>query len=113
MRRTVLIADNDPLILSLLHSRFSSRGFNVILTDNGLAAWEHILASAPDLVILDIAMPGMDGLSVLGLIRKTDKTKKIPVIIASAKTTEQDKNAGTNAGAQTYITKPFDADNLI
>lgn len=113
MRRTVLIADNDQLILALLQSKFKGRGFNVVLTDNGLAAFEHAKLVKPDLIILDIAMPGMDGLSVLKMVRKDKKTKDIPVIIASAKSSPTDITDGMEAGAQTYVVKPFNADDLV
>jgi DNA-binding response OmpR family regulator len=113
MRRTVLVADNDQLILALLQSKFKGRGFNVVLTNNGLSTFEHAQRVKPDLIILDIAMPGMDGISVLKMIRNDKKTKDIPVIIASAKTTPADIAAGMAAGAQDYVPKPFNADDLV
>ncbi len=113
MRQTVLIADNDPLILALLDHKFKEKGFNVVLTDNGLSTFGHIQSSKPDLVILDIVMPGIDGLSVLQMLRNDPVTKNIPVIVASAKNQESDIKAGRDAGANDYVVKPFSADDLI
>lgn len=113
MRRTVLVADNDQLILALLQSKFKARGFNVVLTDNGLAAFEHAKRIKPDLMILDIVMPGMDGLSVLKMVRNDMETKDIPVIIASARSAVTDVTDGIESGAQAYVAKPFNADDLV
>ena len=113
MRQTVLIADNDQLILALLDHKFKAKGFNVVLADNGLSTFGHIKSSKPDLVILDIVMPGIDGLSVLQMVRGDPATKSIPVIIASAKNYQSDIKAGLDAGATDYIAKPFSADDLV
>lgn len=113
MRQTVLIADNDQLILALLDHKFRAKGFNVVLADNGLSTFGHIKSSKPDLVILDIVMPGIDGLSVLQMVRNDPVTKNIPVVIASAKNYQSDIKAGLDAGATDYIAKPFSADDLV
>ncbi len=113
MRRTILIADNDQLILTMLNEQFQAQGFNVILVDNGLGALEKIKFQNPDLVILDVSMPGMDGISVLKMLRKDKTAENIPVIILSALADQRDKETGMDSGASDYITKPFNVHDLI
>jgi DNA-binding response OmpR family regulator len=112
-RYDVLIADNDPLILQLLDSKFRNRGFRVRLVDDGKKAWEQIMTYLPDLVILDRMMPGLEGLGVLQNIRQEPSTKDIPVIVLSARKTERDIEDGMKRGAQLYVGKPFIPDDLI
>ena len=112
-RFNVVIADNDLLILQLLEGKFRTRGFNVRLIDDGKKAWNTILRTLPDLVILDRMMPGMEGLAVLNAMRAEEATKRIPVIIVSARSQERDMDEGYKRGAQDYIAKPFIVDDLI
>jgi two-component system, cell cycle response regulator len=112
-RYTVLIADNDPLILQLLESKFRHAGFKVLLAEDGGRAWEKILRSLPHLVVLDRMMPGLDGISVLTNMRGEFGTKNIPVILLSACKEKRDIESGLQAGAQDYVTKPFLPDDLI
>lgn len=112
-RYTVLIADNDPLILHLLDSKYRHRGFKVILVDDGRKAWDEILKKLPDIVILDRMMPGLDGLTVLKNMRGESATESIPAIILSARREERDIEMGRKFGAQDYIVKPFIPDELL
>jgi DNA-binding response OmpR family regulator len=112
-RYTVMIADNDHLILQLLGSKYRNRGFKVTAADDGKAAWDQILKTLPDLVILDRMMPGMDGIAVLKNIRQEESTKNIPVIILSARKEERDIEIGMNFGASDYVVKPFLPDDLM
>lgn len=112
-RYTVIIADNDPLILQLLESKFRHRGFKVRLAEDGNKAWTQISKSLPDLVILDRMMPGKEGLSVLQEMRDEEATRNIPVIILSARKEDRDINEGLKRGAQDYMVKPFIVDDLI
>ena len=112
-RFTVLIADNDPLILHLLDCKFRRAGFKVILADDGQKAWERIWTAHPDLVILDRMMPGMGGLEVLKNMRGETSVKSIPVIMLSARKEKRDIEAGLKMGAQDYVAKPFIPDELV
>ncbi len=112
-RYTVVIADNDPLILQLLESKFRHRGFKVRLAEDGQKAWNQIFKFLPDLVILDRMMPGKEGLTVLQEMRMEEATKNTPVIILSARKEERDINEGLKRGAQDYMVKPFIVDDLI
>lgn len=110
---TVLIADNDLLVLQLLSRKFSDRGFKVIVSEDGKDAWEQIQRSLPDLVILDRMMPGMEGLSVLQKMREEKETREIPAIILSARGSPVDLENGKRIGAQDYVVKPFLPDDLV
>lgn len=112
-RFTVMIADNDHLILQLLESKYRNRGFKVMLSDDGKDAWSQIIKTLPDLIILDRMMPGMDGLAVLKNIREESSTANIPVIVLSARKEERDVAMGMKFGANDYIAKPFLPDDLM
>ncbi len=88
-------------------------GFRVLTADNGVKAWNLIYRAQPDLVVLDILMPGMDGLSVLTNMRADAKTKNIPVIVVSTRSEKDQVDEGFEAGAQEYMTKPILSDELI
>lgn len=112
-RFTVMLVDNDHLILQLLHGKYKESGFKVLDTDDGEKAWEQISKKLPDLVVLDRMLPGMDGIEILKRMRKTESTKNIPVIILSAKGEDHDIQHAMRAGAQDYVVKPFFTDNLL
>ncbi len=86
---------------------------NVILADNGTTALAEAQKNAPDLVLLDLQMPGLGGMDVIQSLKAQDKTRDIPVIILSASKREADINAAKSAGAVDYISKPFVADTLL
>lgn len=112
-RYTILIADNDPLVLHLMESKFRYAGFKIVLVDDGQKAWDKIQKILPDLVILDRMMPGLEGLSVVQKMREEQATKDIPVIIVSARKEDRDIEMGKKFGAQSYFVKPFIPSDLI
>lgn len=99
----ILVVDDEIKITSLIKNYLEKEGFDVITTDNGMKALEIINESRPDLVVLDLMMPGMSGYEVCRKIYPTG----IPVIMLTAKDEEQDKLLGLGIGADDYITKPF------
>jgi len=109
----VALIDNDDMLLDLLREKFQQRGFQVSTQNDGKDAWDFILKALPDLVILDRMMPGMDGLAVLKNIRTEEATKDIPVIVLSARKEERDVKIGLQFGAQEYVTKPCDPEDLL
>jgi two-component system cell cycle response regulator len=113
LSRTILLADNDQLILSLLNHKFLSFGLNVVLADNGTTALAEAQKNMPDLILLDLKMPGIGGIEVMKTLRSQDATKNIPVIVLSASRQEGDIKAAKNAGAVDYVTKPFVAETLL
>lgn len=100
----ILIADDEAEIRDVLHLYLEKDGYDVIEAEDGVEAMEKLRKENPDLVILDIMMPGLDGYRVLRNIRENNN---IPVIMLSAKDTDADKILGLDLGADDYITKPF------
>jgi DNA-binding response OmpR family regulator len=101
----ILIAEDDPNSLNLLRKFLEAKGHQVFASGNGLDALEKFQSEKPDLVLLDVMMPKLDGWSVLEKIRETAGT---PVIMVTAKDSTDDKVRGLSGGADDYITKPFD-----
>ena len=102
----ILIADDEAEIRSLLKLYLENDGYSVVEAEDGIKALEMVTNEKPDLCVLDIMMPGMDGYQVL---RKIREDNNIPVIILSAKDADSEKILGLNLGADDYIAKPFNA----
>ena len=106
MNYKILVADDEAEIRSLLKLYLENEGYSVVEALDGLEAMEKLKSDKPDLCVLDIMMPGMDGYQVL---RKLREDSNIPVIILSAKDADSEKILGLNLGADDYIAKPFNA----
>lgn len=112
-RYMILIADDDPLILNLLDSKFKSIGFKTCLAEDGKRAWDYIQKYKPDIVILDLAMPEISGHDLIKKIKAGNFSEEMPVIVLSA-CVEQDKTqACLDSGAKSCISKPFIPDDLV
>jgi diguanylate cyclase (GGDEF)-like protein len=107
-RPKVLIADDDHNLRELLMQVFPKQKFEVYQSIDGNETWETVQNLRPDIVILDIMMPGIDGIEVCRLMRENVGTRNIPVIMLTAKTQTRDKIVGMESGADDYVTKPFD-----
>ena len=112
MAQTILAVDDDVDILDLLEISLDSDGYNVITAVNGLDAIEKAKSHVPDLILLDLMMPKMDGFEVIGNLRSNSQTRAIPVIMLTARALINEKLQGLDAGADDYITKPFDLKEL-
>jgi DNA-binding response OmpR family regulator len=109
----VVVADDDPDIVDILKFNLEAAGYEVLTATDGEAARDLILTAIPDLVVLDIMMPKMDGLEVLTVIKAHTQTRSIPVVMLTARTSDNDLWQGWDAGADYYITKPFDLEELM
>lgn len=109
----VAVVDDDEQVLNLLRQLFELEGFAVVEARDGLEALEVVAAERPDALVLDIMMPRLDGLSVLRRLRAGSDHRGLPVILLSAKATEDDVAAGLEAGADAYVTKPFEPLELV
>jgi diguanylate cyclase (GGDEF)-like protein len=107
-RPKVLIADDDHNLRQLLLQVLPRNKFEVYQAIDGNETWETVKNLRPDIVVLDIMMPGIDGIEVCRLMRENAGTRNIPVIMLTAKTQIKDKLVGMESGADDYITKPFD-----
>lgn len=112
-KKRVLVCDDDPVILRLLQVNLELEGYDVLSATNGVEAVSVATAEDPDLVILDIMMPRMDGYEACERIKGNDKTKDTPIIFLSAKAQLADIERGTVSGVSEYLTKPFDPAQLV
>ncbi len=108
----VLVVDDNKTMVEMLSAKLSSLGHRVITAYNGLEALEKARDSYPDLVLLDIMMPYLDGLEVAKILKANIETRSIPIIFLTVKDRLQDKVIGLKAGADDYITKPFQWEEL-
>lgn len=108
----ILVVDDIPLNVLLVKKMLQPLGFETCEAEDGVVAMEKIGADKPDLILLDLMMPRMDGFEVLRRLRASDDTKSIPVIILSALNSNDDVAKGISMGAEDYITKPIIMDRL-
>ncbi len=109
MKPTVLVVDDEPRILRFVRAELESAGFRVVTASEGNSALEAVETEVPDLVVLDVIMPGMDGFEVL---RRLRGRRAVPVILLTARGNDADKVRGLDLGADDYLTKPFSPDEL-
>lgn len=113
MAETILIVDDEKSILDLLHLNFTKHGYEALVASHGREALELARSHHVDLVVLDLMMPGMDGVEVLKELKDHRKTKNIPVLMLTAKKEEDDRVVGFEQGADDYVTKPFSPKELL
>ena len=107
---TILVVEDEQYIAKVLETLLSTDGYRVITAQNGATARNHVFAHMPDLVLLDLGLPDIDGIRLLQELREQIT---LPVIVVSARNMEQDKVAALDNGADDYITKPFSAPELL
>ncbi len=113
MEKTILVVDDEVHIQELIKFNLSKNGFQVITADNGIDALRIAEDEKPDLILLDLMIPGIDGLEVCKKIRRNSSIESIPIIMITAKGEELDKILGLELGADDYITKPFSVRELV
>lgn len=106
-RKTILVVDDEPNIVDLLVFNLEKEGYNTIVANDGITAVDMALKEKPDLILLDVMIPKLDGISVCKKIRYALNISNMPILMVSAKDTESDKIVGLEMGADDYITKPF------
>jgi len=109
----VLIVDDDENLLTISEVRLKASGYQIEKANNGLIALETVKRRRPDLIILDVMMPIMDGFSVCKQLKSDDDFKDIPIIFLSARDEESDIKFGYSLGAEAYLTKPYDGNELL
>ena len=109
----ILVAEDDPDIGSLLEHYLRKAGFMATIVTSGREVMPQIKREAPDLVVLDLMLPGLDGLQVCRAIRADANTAAIPIIMLTAKAEESDRIVGLELGADDYITKPFSPNEVV
>jgi CheY-like chemotaxis protein len=113
MSTTVLVVDDNEDNVQIMSAILLGRGFDVRIARDGKSALASIRQHLPDLILLDVMMPGMDGMEVLDHVKADTRSARIPVIMVTAKSQDQDLLAGYKYGADYYITKPFTSRQLL
>jgi DNA-binding response OmpR family regulator len=112
-RKRILVVDDEIYIVHILEFSLTMEGYTVLTASNGEEALKVIEQERPDLVVLDIMMPKLDGYEVCRQLRQDDRFSNLPVILLSAKGRPVDREAGLQAGADDYIAKPFSPRKLL
>lgn len=110
---TVLVVEDDPVILRLLEVNFELEGFGVVLAHDGVEGIEAARSERPDIIVSDIMMPRMSGIELVQALKADEATASIPIILLSAKAQTGDLKSGMDAGADDYVTKPFEPLDLV
>ncbi len=111
-RKQVLIVDDESIMVTVLHRHVTNAGYDFDVASNGQEALDKIQHEIPDLVLLDLMMPGMNGFETCRRVRANEKTKKLPVIIVTALHSDTDSADARACGANEFIVKPVDGDHL-
>lgn len=112
-KRSILVIDDDNDILNLIKIILSNKGYDVSIAENGEDGIKLAIKNRPDLILLDIMMPVMDGWEILKMLHTDEQTRKIPVAMLTCKTDVKNKLIGLQEGAIDYITKPFSPEELV
>jgi DNA-binding response OmpR family regulator len=108
-----LVADDDADVAKVVATNLRSDGFTVDVVNNGWEAQARALRTMPDVIVLDVTMPGRSGLEVLAALRARRETRLIPVVLLTARASDSEIWEGWKAGAASYVTKPFEVDVLL
>jgi two-component system, OmpR family, phosphate regulon response regulator PhoB len=111
--RRALVVEDDPDIVELLVHYLKAEGFTVDTSDDGRQALERLHAETYELVVLDLQLPGVDGLRLCSEIRRDKRTKDVPVVMLTARGDEADRIVGLEMGADDYVVKPFSPKELV
>jgi len=112
MRKKILIVEDIPALIHILELEVQRLGYETILANNGEEAVETAMAQLPNLIMMDIMMPEMDGLEAARRIRENPKTRSIPIIAVTALSSRKDKEKCLESGCDDYLSKPFTASQL-
>lgn len=110
---TILIIDDEKDLIDLLSYNLEKEGYSVLVALDGLQGKDLAASSSPDLILLDLMLPGIDGLELCRILRKKKETASIPIIMLTAKGEEIDKVLGLEMGADDYVTKPFSMREIV
>lgn len=113
MPQRILVVDDEMYIVNILDFSLESEGFEVLSAANGEEALRMAMDTSPDLVLLDVMMPKIDGFEVCRALKAKEETKEIPIILLTAKDRDADRKKGEEVGCDAYITKPFSPARLI
>ena len=113
MTRKILIVEDDPSALSFAAYALEQEGYQVLTAANGVEGLKMALEETPDILVLDVMLPGMDGFELCHRLRNEASTAKLPIMMLSVKGRESDRDMGLKVGADEYLTKPTDPAELV
>ena len=113
MNEKILVVEDDPSALRLVQYTLEHEGYQVLTATNGLVGLKKAQSEEPDLIILDVMLPGMDGFEICHRLRGEPQTAGLPILMLSAKAQEADKTTGIKVGADDYLPKPADPAEII
>lgn len=111
--KKILIIDDDPTSLKLTESRLKANGYEIHISSDAPEGLEKAMKFKPDLIILDVMMPVVNGYNFCRLIKTQESCRHIPIILLTSRGAEEDRKIGKEVGADAYITKPFNIDELL
>ncbi len=111
--RKIMVVDDSPTERAFMDNLLKKKGYEVVLVESGEAAIEKAKSELPDLILMDVVMPGLNGFQATRAITREESTKHIPVIICTTKDQETDKIWGLRQGAKDYVTKPVNEAELL
>ena len=111
--KKIMVVDDSPTERAFMENLLKKRGYDVVVVDSGEVAVERAKNDQPDLILMDVVMPGLNGFQATRAITREEKTKHIPVIICTTKDQETDKIWGLRQGAKDYVTKPVNEGELL
>ena len=112
-KKKILLVDDEVFFVKTTKSRLEFEGYNVTVANDGQMALSKVQETKPDIILLDVMMPKMNGYQVCRALRQGNETKDIPIIMLTARAQESDKFWGTEVGTTAYITKPFEMEDLL
>jgi DNA-binding response OmpR family regulator len=113
MKPKILVVDDEPDVVRLIEFNLKAAGYDVITAEDGAEALQRARSASPDLMVLDLMLPEVEGIEVCKLLRRDPATAKVPIIILTAKAAEVDRILGLELGADDYVTKPFSPRELV
>ena len=113
MKRRLLVVDDEPSIAKIVRKQLEVAGYDVTVAVDGLEGLTKARETMPELIVLDVMLPKMNGTEVCTTLKADPKTKGIPILMLTAKAQRQDKDIGLQAGADAFLTKPFQLEELL
>src|SRR5687767_9308017 len=111
--KKIMVVDDSPTERAFMDGLLKKKGYEVVLVDSGEVAIERAKSDLPDLILMDVVMPGLNGFQATRAITRDPETQSIPVILCTARSQETDKIWGMRQGARDYVTKPVSKDELL
>lgn len=113
MSRRILVVDDDPVVIRTLEGNLKSNGYEVMVSQEATDGLEKAFKRFPELIILDVMMPIINGFNFCRLLKSQEKHRNIPVIMLTSRSEEEDRKIGMEVGADAYLVKPFRTEELL